>query len=87
MSSTNENKQQTQTPKQTKNNTHHPEKKKASSELSETVKLRFQNFFWLPAARVRGPGGSPFSQLQQREKDNSTFVKSNKNIHDHRPEQ
>ena len=44
-------------------------------------------FFWLPAARVRVPGGSPFSQLQQREKDNSTFVKSNKNVHDHWPKQ
>jgi len=43
-------------------------------------------FFWLPA-RVRVPGGSPFSQLQQREKDNSTFVKSNKNIYSHWPEQ
>ena len=28
--------------------------------------------FWMPAARVRVPGGAPFSQLQQRrEKDNS----------------
>jgi len=40
-----------------------------------------QIFFWLPAARVRVPGGLPFSQLQQREKDHSTFLKSNKNIH------
>ena len=35
-------------------------------------------FFWLPAARVRVPGGSPFSQLQLHEKDNSTFVKRTK---------
>jgi len=27
------------------------------------------------------------SELQQREKDNSTFVKSNKNIYHHQPEQ
>ena len=40
-----------------------------------------RSFFWLPAARVRVPGGLPFSQLQQREKDHSTFLKSNKNIH------
>ena len=47
-----------------------------------TTPMTFGNFFfWLPAARVRLPGGSPFSQLHQREKDNSTFVKSNKNIH------
>ena len=49
--------------------------------------LRFWLFFWLPAARVRVPGGSPFSQLKQREKDNSTVVKSNKNIHNHWTEQ
>ena len=47
----------------------------------------FHLVFWLPAARVRVPGGSPFSQLQLHEKDNSTFVTSNKNIHNHWPEQ
>ena len=35
-----------------------------------------KHFFWLPAARVRVPGGSPFSQLQQREKDNSRAWKA-----------
>jgi len=43
--------------------------------------------FWLPAARVRVPGGSPFSQLQRYDEDNPTFVKSNKNVHDHWPKQ
>lgn len=40
-------------------------------------------FFWLPAARVPVPGVSPFSQLRLHEKENSTFVKSNKNIDNH----
>ena len=35
-------------------------------------------FFWLPAARVRVRGGSPFSQLQQYDKDNPPFVKQQK---------
>ena len=39
---------------------------------------RFMYSFWLPAARVRVPGGSPFSQLQRCEKDNFTFVKATK---------
>jgi len=39
-------------------------------------------------AGVRVPGGSPFSQQQLHEKNNSTFVKkNNKNIHNHWPEQ
>ena len=30
-----------------------------------------KKIFLMPAARVRVPGGSPFSQLHGREKDNS----------------
>ena len=40
-------------------------------------------FFWLPAARVRVPGGSPFGQLQQHDKDNPSFVRNYKNVYDH----
>ena len=47
----------------------------------------FLCFFCLPAARVRVPGGSPFSQLQLYDEDYPAFVKSNKNVHDHWPEQ
>ena len=32
--------------------------------------MRPHNFFWLPAARVRVPGGSPFSQLPIRSPGN-----------------
>ena len=32
----------------------------------------------MPAARVRVPGGAPFSQLQRREKDNSDSWKATK---------
>ena len=39
---------------------------------------RISGFFWLLAAKVRIPGGLPFSQLQQCEKDNFTFVKATK---------
>ena len=59
-----------------------PERLKATPVLTEPA----QEFFWLPAG-VRVPGGSPFSQLQLHEKDNSTFVKNNKNLHNHWPEQ
>ena len=44
-------------------------------------------FFLMPAARVRVPGSSPFSQLQRREKDYSDSWKDNKNIHVHWPKQ
>ena len=44
----------------------------------------FVSFFWLPAARVRVLGDSPFSQLPH---EHSTFMKSDKNIHNHSPAQ
>ena len=47
-----------------------------SNELWELLSYRLL-LFWLPAARVRVPDGAPFSQLQQREKGQLLFVKSN----------
>ena len=48
------------------------------SDWIKQVDIALEDVFWLPAARVRVPGGSPFSQLQRCEKDNFTFVKATK---------
>ena len=42
----------------------------AATPASSTLRVSWwTRFFLMPAARVRVPGGSPFSQLQRREKD------------------
>ena len=47
-------------------------------QVASGIPSLLNSFFWLPAARVRVPGGSPFSQLQRCGKDKFTFVKQTK---------
>ena len=53
---------------------------RVSQDISASDVCYFVTFFNLPAARVRVPGGAPFSQLQQREKDNSCSWKATKTL-------
>ena len=48
-----------------------PDLSKIGSDNMRKVTARDLQVFLMPAATVRVPGGSPFSQLQRREKDNS----------------
>ena len=55
--------------------------------LSHKDIRNMSSIFGLPAARVRVPGGSPSVSYNNAKRTNSMFVKSNKNIHNHWPEQ
>ena len=48
-----------------KTQTNHSEKKKTSSQLSDKTETLGALFFWLPAARVRIPGGSLFNNAKR----------------------
>ena len=61
----------------------HETDKPNSRHLKARIRSQNRSFFFLAASCYGVPGGSSFSQLQRREKNNSRSWKSNKNIHDH----